>query len=45
MDLDSNTRKRIKSIVIGNVKIDDILTIWLSLGYIDNKVSNTLPME
>ena len=44
MDLDSNARKRIKSIVIGNVKIDDILTMWLSIGY-DNKVSNTPPME
>lgn len=46
IELNNDTRKKIEKIVSDNAnKIEDILTIWLSLGYIDNKVLNILPIE
>lgn len=45
INIDSGTREKIVRLVSGKMnRIEDILTIWISLGCIDDKIINILPI-
>jgi len=44
IEIDENTKSKIEGIVSSTSKKEEVLTTWISLGYINDKIMNILPI-